>query len=442
MRKQTRRRFIGSTAALTATSAATGCLHGEGGQRAEEQYREDEEPETEEENSAAYEVWALDQGTDTGYIYIPDGDGGYVEGAVVDFDVLRDGHGHGDDHDEHDDDGHGHGELAPHMIDFNSTHEYAVVSVHHGNGVAVVDAEVREIVAEIETGRHSHFASFTPDDGALIVDHTGGNTIKKVDADLESLEFEVVDEITLTEEEGDGFDGRDPTCHYYTGTGYSYHTLGPSYHDSGLAVVDYDEFELVEAYTGDEVAANCGVFPHPSEEVVYLTAGLPSDPEQDVDGVGEYFVVDANTHEVLKNHDSGGVDAHGVWITPDGEELWITNRESNSLAVVDTTSHEVVEVVDNWGRAAGETPEDSDAPDILAVAPDGEHAFASLRGPNPVTADPQAATGVNPGFAVADVESREVVDVIQPEGDDADSDFHGIGVRPLDDHEGYVSPPW
>lgn len=232
--------------------------------------------------------------------------------------------------------------------------------------------------------------------------------------------------------------GRDPTCHYFTGTGYTYHTLGPGYHDGGLAIVDQEDFTLVEAYTVEEVAANCGVFPHPTEDVVYLTAGLPSDPETGEAGIGEYFVIDANTHEVLYNDTTRGVDAHGVWITSDGAELWITNRETNDGVIVDTDSHEIAETID---RLTGTAPGKSDAPDILAASPDGEYMFATARGPHPVTADPQAATGVTPGVFVLDVESREHVDTIRPDPDNDESDFHGIGIRPLEEVEGYVRPP-
>lgn len=393
-------------------------------------------------DEAPYEVWAIDQGTDIGYVYQPSDDG-FSEVASIDFAAaLQALDEHDDGHDDHDDghDDHEHSDLAPHMIDFSSDFEYAVVAVHHGDGIAIVRTEDREVVAAVPTGSHSHFAAFSPDDEYITVDVADENAIKKVDADLNSESFEITDSIVLTEREGEAFEGRDPTCHYHTGTGYTYHTLGPSYHDSGLAVVDHDEFELVEAYTGAEVPANCGVFPHPDEEKVYLTAGLPSDPDAGNEGVSEYFVMDAETHEVLKNETARGTDAHGLWVTPDSEELWIVNRETNDGVVVDTETDEIVDEIDELGPATGAEPGESDATDILAASPGGEYMFVSLRGPNPVTADPQAATGVNPGFAVLDTDTRERVDVVQPDPENEDSDFHAVGVRPLAEFEGNVSP--
>ena len=43
---------------------------------------------------------------------------------------------------------------------------------------------------------------------------------------------------------------------------------------------------------------------------------------------------------------------------------------------------------------------DDPTPDLLAVSPNGSHAFMSLRGPNPLTADPHVSTGSTPGVGV------------------------------------------
>lgn len=425
--KQVRRRTVLETAGVFSIGAVAGCIglfNDEVG---------NEEP--------TYEIWALDQGTDVAYVYQPVGDDEFEQVARIDFAAavadLKDRH-----HGEQDHDDHNHGGLAPHMIDFSSDFEYAVVALHLGDGIGIVRTEDRELIATIPTGHHSHFGAFAPNDEYITVDHVDGNRVVKVDVDLNAEEFEIVDEIVLTEEAGEEFEGRDPTCHYYTGTGYTYHTLGPSYHDAGLAVIDHEGFELIKVYTAEEVAANCGVFPHPEEDVVYLTAGLPSDPDAGAEGVGEYFVMDARTHEVLYNAETRGIDAHGLWITPDGEELWITNRETNDGVIVDTASHEIVEEIEQYGPETGEAPGESDAPDILVASPDGKHMFATARGPNPVTGHPQAATGMNSGFFAINLESRERVRTVRPDPNNPDSDFHGIGIRPLKEFDGFVSSPY
>jgi len=42
-------------------------------------------------------------------------------------------------------------------------------------------------------------------------------------------------------------------------------------------------------------------------------------------------------------------------------------------------------------------------PDLLALSPNGTHAFMSLRGPNPLTADPHVSTGSSPGVGILKV---------------------------------------
>ena len=393
-----------------------------------------------------YEIWALDQGTNTIYIYEalqePDED----EPEFEEIETI---------------DTEAEGGLVPHMIHFSSAYDYAAVACTAGERTLVYRASDRELVANLETGAGSHFAGFTPDDDAIIVDVIGDSKIVRVDVELEEEFFEIDDEIAidesvegLTESEGA------PICHSYDHRGRSIHTLGPSYHDAGVVIVEHDEFTVDATFTGDELPTNCGTVPHPSEEKFYLTAGLPSDPDEGEAGVGEYYVLDTETDEVIHYSDSGGIDAHGFWFAPDGEELWVLNRETNDGVVIDPDSDEVVDEIPAFGPAQGDEPEERDAPDIMWFSPDGEYAFATLRGPVPLSGDPHAATGVTPGFSVLDADSREILEVVEPdpieeyddetlqaarnEEDDAESipDFHGIGVRPLDDFDGATSPPY
>ncbi|EMA31466.1 YncE family protein, partial [Halobiforma nitratireducens] len=157
-----------------------------------------------------------------------------------------------------------------------------------------------------------------------------------------------------------------------------------------------------------------------------------------------------------------GIDAHGFWFTPDGEELWVLNRETNDGIVVDPDTNEVVEEIDAFGPDVSEDPEQRDAPDIMWASPDGEYMFVTLRGPAPLSGDPHASTGVTPGISVLSVDDREIEDVIEPhpidefEDDHVElaqdpeeagprvPDFHGIGVRPLEEFETEIdtSPPF
>ncbi len=393
-----------------------------------------------------YEVWALDQGTNTIYIYEalqePDED----EPEFEEVDTIDTGEDDGE---------------VPHMIHYSSEYAYAAVACTAGARTLVYRTDDRELVANLETGAGTHFAGFTPDNEAIIVDVIGESKIVRIDVNLEEEFFDIADEIEidegvdgLTEDEGA------PICHSYDHRGRSVHTLGPSYHDAGLVIVDHDEFVVDTAFPGEELPTNCGTMPHPDEEKFYLTAGLPSDPDAGEDGVGEYYVLDTETDEILHQESTGGVDAHGFWFAPDGEELWVLNRETNDGVVVDPDTDEVVHEIEAFGPAQSDDPEERDAPDIMWFSPDGEYVFVTLRGPVPLSGDPHAATGVTPGFAVLDAETRDILDVVEPDPiedydeetlqaahddeEDAEAipDFHGIGVRPLDDFDGDSSPPY
>ncbi|WP_418282246.1 cell surface protein [Halorubrum sp. DTA98] len=442
MKQTTRRTFIAGTTA-TGVAALAGCADDDAPEETpeateeppEDTPEETEEPEEEPDDvdeEPAYEIWSADQGTNTIYIHEPTGDGEFEQVDAIDTGAE--------------------GGEVPHMVDYSSDYEYAAVACTAGARTLVYRTEDRELVANLETGAGSHFAGFSPDDEYIHVDAIGEEEIVRVDVDLENEEFEQVDSIDVREDEtivDAGIEDGSPICHQYAQDGRSIHTMGPSYHDAALVIVDHDDFSVDRAYSGDEIPTNCGTVSHPTDEKFYLTAGLPSDPDADPDedpvaaeGVGDFYVYDTADDEVATVESTGGVDAHGFWFTPDGEELWVLNRETNDGLVIDPDTDEVIEEIDAFGPEQSENPNEADSPDIMWASPDGEYMFVTLRGPNPLSGDPHAATGINPGYAVLDVESREIVDVVQPDGDNEDSDFHGIGVRPLQAFDGFTSPPY
>jgi DNA-binding beta-propeller fold protein YncE len=90
--------------------------------------------------------------------------------------------------------------------------------------------------------------------------------------------------------------------------------------------------------------------------------------------------------------------AHGAALTKHGKFLWVADRGRNFLWVVDTVLDQIVNII----PLAGEVSDDP-TPDLLAVSPNGSHAFMSLRGPNPLTADPHVSTGSTPGVGIVKV---------------------------------------
>ena len=375
----------------------------------------------------SYEVWAFDQGTHTGYVYE------VHDAAAAEFELL-------DTLDTE-----AAGGLVPHMVDFSSDYAYAAIACTAGQRVLIYRTEDRELVGNVETGSGSHFAGFSPDDEYLHVDVIGEEKIVRIEADLDTETFAIADEINVRTDDtilDAGIESGAPVCHQYDHQGRSIHTLGPGYHDGAVVIVDHDDFSVEKAFSHDELPANCGTVPHPEADKFYLTAGLPSDPEAGEEGVGRYYVLDTTTDEVVHSESTRGVDAHGFWFPPGRDELWVLNRETNNGVVVDPDTDEVIDEIENYGLQVSENPGERDSPDIMWSSPDGEYMFGTLRGPNPVSGDPHAATGVTPGFFVMDVGARETIDVVEPAPGDADSDFHGIGVRPTGETDGNTSPPY
>jgi DNA-binding beta-propeller fold protein YncE len=392
-----------------------------------------------------YEVWALDQGTDTIYIYEahsePDVDDvEFVEAATID---TAESEG-----------------FAPTTVQFSSGYDYAAVACASGHRTLVYETGDRRLVTTLDTGQYTQFAGFTPADDAIIADVAGERKIVRVDADLQEEEFEIDDEIVVDEVETLDADVGVPVFHTYTMDGRSVHTLGPSYEQGSVVVVDHEEFIVDTAITGEELPANSGAFPHPTAEKLYLTAGMTTGPDGNADGVGEYYVLDTGSDEVVHKGETGGSDAHAIWLAPDGDELWILNRDTNDGVVVDPETDEVVEEVPAVGPAQSGNVDRRDAPENLRFSPDGKYVFASLRGPLSISDDPPIPAGVTPGVAVLDASTRERQQVVEPDPideysrkdieaafageEDAPSipDFGGLGVRPTEDFDGYTAPPY
>jgi hypothetical protein len=80
---------------------------------------------------------------------------------------------------------------------------------------------------------------------------------------------------------------------------------------------------------------------------------------------------------------------------------------------------------------------DHPTPDLADISPSGHRIFVSLRGPNPLSGSPHAATGSTPGLGVIQVEQggkvgalKSVVEVSNVDAAGVErADCHGIRVR-------------
>lgn len=352
-------------------------------------------------DEATYEIWALDQGTHKAHVYNQD----LKEVARINLGA--------------------HGVRVPHMVEFSSDHRYAAVANVGTGNVAVIRTEDYRVVDIIETGPRTHMAGFTPDDSAILVDVIGSPDVERdgmvveLSADLNAEEFRVSRELIIAndpvfEERADDFNDVAAICHDTTADGgRAFVTLGPALDDGGLVVVDTESMTLDEVFSPNELQTNCGTMLTPDGEHMIVNGGGPQ--------TGIWYALDVETLEVVASNVSQGIDAHGVRNVPNGEAIWMVNRGSSDGVVIDPESFEITASI----------PDTGPTPDILDFSPDSRYAFITLRGPNPVSM-PHMAEGETPGFSVLDVETREIVDIVEPARGNPESDFHGIAVRVLD----------
>jgi len=358
---------------------------------------------------AAYEVWATDQGTNKIHIIAPDpktGGAGFVETEVIDLGTA--------------------GIDMPHMIDFTSDFAYAFVANVQSGNVAVIRTADRKLLKVIETGPMTHMAAVLPNDSAVLVDvmHTEG-AIVEITVDREKEAFNIgrklkIAQDPLFQQRAAEFPGASPVCHDYTTDGaYAFVSLGPPLDKGGLLILDVKAFQLSKVFPVSEIRVNCGTIRSPDGSKMYLNGGSLTE--------GHWYVFDTTTHRPLPvdeqgtiQRDSRGKDAHGVWFTPDGGELWMVNRASSNAIIIDPASDKIIAEIEHVGPS----------PDILTMSPDGKYAFITLRGPKP-RSGPHQIAGTRPGVSVIDVKARKLVTILELAKRNEKSDFHGIGLRPF-----------
>lgn len=373
-----------------------------------------------------YEIWALDQGTNLSRVHIYNSS--LKQTDVIDFPKLFSV-----------------GEILnqvtmPHMIEFNSTYQYAAIASPASGNVAIIRTSDKKVIEVIATGAGAHMASFTPDDKSIWVANIGTVTFTEITVDLVNEKFAIGRELNLlTDPEWiDKFEGvrgggggavginvSAPVCHAYTVDGaFAYITLGPG--AGGLVVVDIlsGEPKIVKAFSRDEVKANCGLAMSQDGRKMYANWGDPGDPDHPPVTSGEWYVFNTSDHTLIKSSsDTRGVDAHGARAMPRGPWLWQVNRGSDNGIVINTVTDQIVHDLKDVGSS----------PDILDFSPDGAYAFITLRGPNPRSGAAHVARGDTPGFSVIKTSNRKKIALVQPAPleDRQASDFHGIKVRHL-----------
>ena len=311
--------------------------------------------------------------------------------------------------------------VRPHMLAVNPSQTHAIVSFVASGHVLFLDAATRQPVECIRTSvgaggaRQVHFAIPSPDETYVSVANQNGKLFERINTDYATNTFTLDTAATInlaTCTTPNGLPCQDavlrpdnaPICPIIDSTSqYTFMTL----RGGGLFVVDSTAtpMRIVAEYDTTTVAANgCLGAEVPGKMYIDSGGGTPTNLYQanlyafPVTGFSAANPPNTPAPRVIFAEDTEHADAHGAALTKHLKYLWIADRGRNFFFVVDTDTDEVV------NRISLESSLSADpTPDLLAISPNGRHAFMSLRGPNPLTADPHVSTGTTPGVGVLKV---------------------------------------
>ena len=311
--------------------------------------------------------------------------------------------------------------VRPHMMAMNPAQTHAVIAFVSTGHVLFMDAERRLPVAcfRMSPGaggaRQAHMATPAPDGTYVTVANQNGKLFERILTDYATNTFihdtaATVNLATCTTPNGQPCQSaalrpdNAPICPITESTSrFTFVTL----RGGGLFVVDSraTPMQIVGEYDTSVVNGNgCLGAEVPGKMYVDSGGGTAANLHQadlyafPTDGYSSANPPNVPLPALVFSDPSDEADAHGAALTKHGRYLWIADRGRNFLWVVDTAS----DVIANTIPLAGPVSDDP-TPDLVMVSPTGSHAFLSLRGPTPLTADPHVSTGSTPGVGILKV---------------------------------------
>lgn len=368
-----------------------------------------------------YEIWAIDQSNSPTKIY-----GGTV--YIYDGKDLERGHQAAKAVPEQIDLGSaaaslcmartGANPVRPHMIAMNASQTHAIISFVASGHVLIMDAPSRTPLDCIRTSigaggaRQVHFAIPSPDESYIAVANQNGKLFERIDTDYASNIFTLnpaagIDLAGCTTPNGLPCQSATlrpdnaPICPIIESTSrYVFVTL----RGGGLFVVDATRtpMQIVAEYDVNTVHPN-GCLGVQVGSKMYVDSGGGTATHLYGADVYAFPVTGFSTLNppnmpapaVVLSDTSAHADAHGATLTKHQRYLWVADRGRNFIWVIDTETDELVNTIPLTGDVSNDP-----TPDLLATSPNGSHVFMSLRGPNPLTADPHVSTGSTPGVGV------------------------------------------
>jgi len=347
--------------------------------------------------------------------------------------------------------------VRAHMLSFNATHSHAILTFVASGHVVVFEAATRTPVACVRTSvgaggqRQAHAAQPTPDDSYILVANQNGKRLDRITTNYATNTF--VLDATLDLANGVTPNGvarelagvrpdnapilvvpdATSTLAFVTLRGGGLFVVDPTTTPMEI-LAEYDKttvhangFGGVEANGRMYINSGAGAAStNPSQFDVYrfpLSGYAASNPPN-----SPAPVVVFSDDTVPPAHER---DAHGLVATKHNRYIWVLDRALAVAEVFDSSSDAHVNTIDL------DPLSDHLTPDLADISPSGHRIFVSLRGPNPLSGSPHAATGSTPGLGVIQVEQggkggvlKSVVELSNVDAAGVErADCHGIRVR-------------
>ena len=311
--------------------------------------------------------------------------------------------------------------VRPHMLAINPRQNRAIVSFVASGHVLILNAATRAPIDCIRTSvgaggaRQVHFAIPSPDETYIAVANQNGKLFERIDTDYDNDVYKlntaaVIDLASCTTPNGalcqDPVLRPDnaPICPIIeAGSTYVFVTL----RGGGLFVVDAKKtpMQIVAEYDINHVHPN-GCLGAQVGNKMYIDSGGGTSAHLygadiyafPVSGFSSTNPPNIPLPRVILSDMTEEADAHGATLTKHLRYLWVVDRGRNFVWVIDTATDNMVNMIPLVGAVSRDP-----TPDLLATSPNGSHVFMSLRGPNPLTADPHVSTGSTPGVGVIKV---------------------------------------
>jgi hypothetical protein len=325
--------------------------------------------------------------------------------------------------------------VRPHMLAFNRSQSHAIISFVASGHVVFLNAATRKPLTCIRTSvgaggaRQVHFAIPAPDETYVAVANQNGKLFERIETNYATNTFflnpaAAINLATCTTPNGLPCEhpslrpDNAPICPIIDSSStFSFVTM----RGGGLFVVNgkTTPMTIVAEYDRNTIHPN-GCLGAESMGKMYIDSGggTPTNlHEADLYALplSGFNAAKANAPnlpvpKIVFSEDVPEADTHGAALTQQGRFLWIADRGRNFIFVVETAG----DVIVNRIPLAGPVSSDP-TPDLLFPSPQGTRVYVSLRGPNPLSADPHVSTGNTPG-----------VGVIKVKGGGRDGDFFGL----------------